>query len=868
MANTEYFQLNVTETPKAVVILPLNICNKGSVAFLTAKVLQIGGLSAKDVAFFGIDVPKKGTLKKADVVEALTELREIMETKGITTVAIGVAGVWKYFGKKGENLSLNIGRAFIADELIVGTGKKTQEIIPANTYTVVPFLNPVILNMYPNKLGAVAKGLQTLNSVLQGTYEEPEFTKIEEMLIYNSPDTAITKLKELMKCDRIFVDIETTGLQWYQDDLLTISIAPDDKHAYCFPLHNQYFKNKEDAVKMRKLIRSFFNQYDGVEVGHNWLLFDRPFIIHTLQRGRNHNIPHAPFFEKANIDDTMLMQYILKNSTERPPIGLKPLTHKWLGNYDKGIKQNRLISYPLEEVGKYNNYDVIATAKIWEESVAELRKNGLYDIYKKFMQVGKTIGIMKMNGMPIAEEKIDEVLTDFETILEDSKNKLQSFPSVIEAKIALEKDTFNFNSAPQRSFLFFDILGLPVVKENKDTGNPSSDAEVRKIWMSEHEIGEEAQEILKEYDEYTAANKIYSTYLMPIKERLQDVRGSRRVFADFNQHKTITGRLSSSGGLNLQTIPSGSKYGDLIKSLFAAPAGWLLAQADYAALEDRLMANESKDRNKISIFQDEIDAHCLNAIGYFPEEIPDIIEELELWKQFEDGFIKTKDGFSHSSITSEGTPITKKEFYRGVVNSLKDRYPHIRNAGKPYTFGFTYGAGESKYGKDIYNRYWDTYRGVKKYSDMVINRARNDSELVSPFSGLRLFLPAINARIPYIREKEERRAVNFMIQSGNFMMLEALVEIQQFINTNNLHDSVEIINSVHDSVYILVKPDAELIYRLNKVVVRAMVEKYNSTNPPVPLEAELEIGRHMKEAITISNDASIADISKIIEPLQ
>ena len=47
---------------------------------------------------------------------------------------------------------------------------------------------------------------------------------------------------------------------------------------------------------------------------------------------------------------------------------------------------------------------------------------------------------------------------------------------------------------------------------------------------------------------------------------------------------TQSGRLSSSEP-NLQNLPSGSKYGKIIKNCFVAPDGWLFAGADFSALK-------------------------------------------------------------------------------------------------------------------------------------------------------------------------------------------------------------------------------------------------------------------------------------------
>lgn len=81
--------------------------------------------------------------------------------------------------------------------------------------------------------------------------------------------------------------------------------------------------------------------------------------------------------------------------------------------------------------------------------------------------------------------------------------------------------------------------------------------------------------------------------------------------------------------MNLQQIPAtGSKYAKLIKSCFQAPSGWLLCGLDYSALEDHISALLTKDPNKLKVYTEGYDGHCLRAYQYWEHLMPDITEEL------------------------------------------------------------------------------------------------------------------------------------------------------------------------------------------------------------------------------------------------
>ena len=80
-------------------------------------------------------------------------------------------------------------------------------------------------------------------------------------------------------------------------------------------------------------------------------------------------------------------------------------------------------------------------------------------------------------------------------------------------------------------------------------------------------------------------------------------------------------RLTSNHPNLLNTPSTGSIYAKPVKRCFTAKDGWIFYVVDLAALEDRVIANLSEDKNKCSIFLDGVDGHCLNSYAYYKEEI-------------------------------------------------------------------------------------------------------------------------------------------------------------------------------------------------------------------------------------------------------
>jgi len=845
-----YFTLTPDAEPKALVLLPEKVCNNKSLIFLKQKVLDVVNLDVEDVAFMPIPTPNKNKLTKAELAEFLPEVLEFCETNGVSIIAAGSADIYQAItGNK--KFSLYIGKYL---EGIKFEFKKFKISLDFTGIKVVPFLNPVILNQAPTRAGEVAKGLRVLYALVKGIEiqdENSEYLNLNTNKIITNWQEAFKVLKEeILPKPMITADIETTGLEWFKDELLTISFATSSKDAYCFAIHPQY-TDKHNSDKMKEVLYKFLKTYNkktkGKIIGHNWIAFDMPFIIHLLYRNKDFTVRHEPIVDEFNLIDTLPMAYILYNSTERVPIGLKELSFKYLGEYDADVNQKKLIDYPLEKVATYNNYDVIASWLVYEELKQQIEAEGFVELDKKFQRVATDLLKLKMSGLTIDKEKAQKLLPEIEEEIEKDKQEMLSnkwiktVERILETKGKLTDGEFNPNSSLQKQALFFDLMGLPVIKKSKKSGNPSADKDSINEWLEREDVSEDKKEVIKLIVNYTLASKAVNSYVRTIAYEATEVAPNDfRIFANYNQNGTISGRLSSSGQINLQTIPSGSKYAKKIKSLFVAPAGKIMATADYSALEDRLIANESKDPNKVNVFLKGIDGHCLNAYGYF------------------------KDEFLARGIVIDDLSDPKK------VNEIKKLAPDLRQKGKPYTFGFSYGAAPEKYGQELYNAYWETYAGVKVYNDKKIAEAREKGYIISTFSGLRLKVPKINARLEYDRAKEERVVCNFSIQSGNFLMLEAISIIYDYIRDNNLYGSVEVINTVHDSVYLNIAEDYKLIEDMNKVIVNAMCDNYNktNTNASVKLEAELDIGYEMIKLETIPNDADVEKIKETLEELK
>ena len=86
-------------------------------------------------------------------------------------------------------------------------------------------------------------------------------------------------------------------------------------------------------------------------------------------------------------------------------------------------------------------------------------------------------------------------------------------------------------------------------------------------------------------------------------------------------------------------------------------------------VEDRISAVYSKDPNKLKVYTDGYDGHCLRAYSYFKEDMPDIELALDNDKCYS-AKVGSSDIMWKSSdtIKYEGNTYTGDEFYAMVTS--------------------------------------------------------------------------------------------------------------------------------------------------------------------------------------------------------
>ena len=353
----------------------------------------------------------------------------------------------------------------------------------------------------------------------------------------------------------------------------------------------------------------------------------------------------------------------------------------------------------------------------------------------------------------------------------------------------LAGESFNILSPKQLGHILFDKLGLPPVKKTK-TGYSTS-AEVLEKLAPHHEI---VAHIL----EYRQLTKLNSTYVEGLGKVIAP---DGRIHTSFQNTVTATGRLSSTEP-NLQNIPVRTPLGAEMRTMFVAPAGRVLVDADYSQIELRLLAHISGDQALIAAFNSGEDIHTATAAQVF--------------------------GVARDQVT-----------------------PDMRRAAKAVNFGIVYGISPFSLSQDIHvtvaqakeymDKYFAHYAGVRAYMDRVVEQGRADG-YVSTLYGRRRWLPELKSSNFNTRAFGERVALNMPIQGSAADIIKlAMLRVDAALRDAGL--AARLVLQVHDEL-IVECPEEET--EQVKALVKGEMEQVAQL--AVPLIADAKAGRTWAQA--------------------
>lgn len=685
----------------------------------------------------------------------------------------------------------------------------------------------------------------------------------------NDVEAVTEAFKKLLDAPHLAVDVETFSLKFQKSGLGSIAFAWSEQNSIAFSVEH-HDNQRVNCDIFRPLLLKFFQEYQGTVIYHG-STFDIKILVNWLFLNENPNTRAMLDGIKlltSKFHDTYLIAYLALNNTIEKSYRLKSLAHEFIPNYALDSEDiNDITRVATKDLLEYNAIDTLATFYVFNKYYKKLKEENLVNLYEElFIKSVPIIIQMELTGMPIDMGNVKDAKNQLLAIKENLLSSIRTNPYIIkyvgflrfkeyttknagwktksEPLEYFDYVQFNPNSDVQKSDFLYSFLGLPVLETTKSK-NPSTKNKTLKKLIN-HTDDTIIKNLLQNFIDLNDVSIILDNFISSfIKNSFIKTGQYYFLYGSYKLGGTKSGRLSSSDP-NLQNIPSsGTVYAKIIKQCFKPPKGWIFAGADFASLEDRISALTTKDPNKIKVYTDGFDGHCLRAYYYFKEQMEGIEETVE------------------------------------SINSIEDSYPQLRQDSKPATFALTYqgtyitlmnnlGWSEEK-AKAVEKAYHDLYAVSDQWVQDRIKRAHDVGYIEAAF-GLRLRTPMLHQtiygsdRLPYEAQQEQRTAGNALGQSWGLLNNRAAIELRERLQDSPFEEKILPICHVHDSQYFLVREDMEALKWLNDNLIECMEwqDHPDIAHPDVKLGGNLSVFiPDWSKEIKIPNKVSLEEITKI-----
>jgi DNA polymerase I-like protein with 3'-5' exonuclease and polymerase domains len=656
----------------------------------------------------------------------------------------------------------------------------------------LPTINPAMLAFKPEAKKVWDDSKDNILGYISGNKKKADISE-EKFVGITTTEEALAYVQACIDSphDFIGIDSETTGLYPRNGHILGISLCyQNDSGAYIDA-------NVIDEAMEEKLQELFDKKR---MVFHN-AKFDIPMFEYHF----NVTVPQ--------FEDTMLMHYVID---ENPGThGLKTLAMKYTdyGDYEKPMytwmeeyrKQHGILKdqfkwewIPFDVMKTYAAIDACVTFMLFQKFENALKKGNpnLMKVYKTILLPGcRFLMSVQDNGVPFSKDRLiasqDLMLEEISAAVET----LQNHEAVQKFQQEQEKE-FNPNSVLQLRKLLFDYVGLQPTGIMTEKGEHSTNSEVLEKLSLQHEIPRLILDVRKK-------TKIKNTYLDKIIPQLD--RDSR-LRTNFNLHGTTSGRLSSSGKLNMQQLP---RDNPIVKGCIKAAPGHKIVAMDLTTAEVYVAAVLADDIELQDVFRSGGNFHSTIAHKVFKLDCP--------------------------------------------VEEVAEKYSTYRQAAKAVTFGIMYGAGANKIAeqvtkdggkmsvreagaviKEYFAAFWKLEEWIENQKKLIMKNA----SIYSHF-GRKRRLPDVKSDNKGVQGHAIRSGLNFLVQSAaSDINLIGAIEAHARIKQEGLKSRIFAL--VHDSV--LAEVPLDEVDRYSEILKEEIQKDRGIYIPGAPVGCDFEVG--------------------------
>lgn len=421
-------------------------------------------------------------------------------------------------------------------------------------------------------------------------------------------DKVVRFLMELYNEKVVGLDYETNGLQPYREGTKILTVALSAKNrSMAFPIDHS--KSQFTQAQKRKVLNAyklFLKKAKCRKVVHNL-----PFELEWTGVKLDEDLIHGTRWEC-----TQTQAYILDERQGRNKPGclsLKFLCIQYFGLDFKNLNpvdRQDLDNTPLDEVLRYNVVDARFHRLLFLKQRRRLIDEGLTEQYQHNLRRLPTLALTKIQGVPISQRQVSKFHDLYSQKVEEAESELAKTAGVKRFQQQKGKP-FQASSNADVLYLLADVLGLDL-EEDQD-GKRSVDAVA--LQRIKHPV---AALLLK----YRNAAKMLSTYVLPVREGAVHLYPGSVVHPAIRTTTTETNRTSSEDP-NIQNWPK--RKNKEIRRQAKGKKGYRFVSFDYAGIQARNVAMESRDKALVKAFWHRYDIHSdwmERIVKIYPSWIP------------------------------------------------------------------------------------------------------------------------------------------------------------------------------------------------------------------------------------------------------
>jgi DNA polymerase I-like protein with 3'-5' exonuclease and polymerase domains len=324
--------------------------------------------------------------------------------------------------------------------------------------------------------------------------------------------------------------------------------------------------------------------------------FNARFDLLTIAKYYGGMLPEPPY------EDPMIMTHVLDEN--RRDYKLKEIILDWLNIRNPERRKTyypklgaTIQDEPLDAVARYLAKDAYLLWLYWKFCRSRLDREKLMSVFKMEMDLYPTLMRMQHHGIGIDIDKLTQVQAHLEEEMEQWEERAWTIVG----------RPFPLTNVNEKRDLLFKPKdkeghqGLKPLKRTPKTQQPVLDAHTLEHYARSNALADV-------FARWAEVQKLHSTYIVGLKATSHTDRTGTFIYTQLTQHRTVTGRFSSTEP-NLQNIPRESE----IRGMFIAPPGYLLVVADYDQIELRVFAHFLQDPVMMSIFHRGLDIHAETA---------------------------------------------------------------------------------------------------------------------------------------------------------------------------------------------------------------------------------------------------------------